>query len=115
MEKIFEFKTIALIPILNYYFSQKLKFTQLDVLPGFQFCSSKFFSLDVCFFMNFELKFFFELLRVGISLPTIEVRFEHLNVAAEVHVGSRALSTFLNFSVNILEVTMCRYVQHLLI
>lgn len=66
--------------------------------------------------MNFELKFFFELLRVGISLPTIEVRFEHLNVAAEVHVGSRALSTFLNFSVNILEVTMCRYVQlHLLI
>ncbi|KAE7997399.1 hypothetical protein FH972_002039 [Carpinus fangiana] len=41
--------------------------------------------------------------RVGISLPTIEVRFEHLNVAAEVHVGSRAFSTFLNFSVNILE------------
>jgi hypothetical protein len=67
------------------------------------------------FSMNFELKFFFELLRVGISLPTIEVRFEHLNVAAEVHVGSRAVSTFLNFSVNILEVTMCRYVQHLLI
>jgi hypothetical protein len=65
--------------------------------------------------MNFELKFFFEILRVGISLPTIEVRFEHLNVAAEVHVGSRALSTFLNFSVNILEVTMCRYVLHLLI
>ena len=54
--------------------------------------------------------FFFELLRVGISLPTIEVRFEHLIVAAEVHVGSRASSTFLNFSVNILEVTMCRYI-----
>ncbi|GLT54286.1 hypothetical protein SLA2020_274970 [Shorea laevis] len=41
--------------------------------------------------------------RVGIALPTIEVRFEHLNVAAEVHVGSRALPTCLNFSVNILE------------
>ncbi|GLT77983.1 hypothetical protein SLA2020_495350 [Shorea laevis] len=41
--------------------------------------------------------------RVGIALPTIEVRFEHLNVAADVHVGSRASPTFLNFSVNILE------------
>ncbi|KAK7815871.1 pleiotropic drug resistance protein 1 [Quercus suber] len=29
--------------------------------------------------------------RVGIDLPTIEVRFEHLNVEAEAHVGGRAL------------------------
>ncbi|KAL4626335.1 hypothetical protein ACB092_05G088900 [Castanea dentata] len=41
--------------------------------------------------------------RVGIDLPTIEVRFEHVNVEAEVHVGGRALPTFFSFSVNIVE------------
>ncbi|KAK7284174.1 hypothetical protein RJT34_18915 [Clitoria ternatea] len=41
--------------------------------------------------------------RVGIALPTIEVRFEHMNVEAEVHVGSRALPTFTNYMVNKVE------------
>ncbi|PQQ21262.1 pleiotropic drug resistance protein 1 [Prunus yedoensis var. nudiflora] len=41
--------------------------------------------------------------RVGIDLPTIEVRYEHLNVEAEAYVGSRALPTLFNFIVNILE------------
>uniref|UniRef100_A0A2N9GTK4 ABC transporter domain-containing protein n=1 Tax=Fagus sylvatica TaxID=28930 RepID=A0A2N9GTK4_FAGSY len=41
--------------------------------------------------------------RVGIDLPTIEVRFEHLNVEAEAFVGGRALPTFFNFSFNIVE------------
>ncbi|KAA8541856.1 hypothetical protein F0562_023008 [Nyssa sinensis] len=41
--------------------------------------------------------------KVGIDLPTIEVRFEHLNVDAEAYVGSRALPTFINFIVNVLE------------
>ncbi|PON89430.1 ABC type transporter protein [Trema orientale] len=41
--------------------------------------------------------------RVGIKLPTIEVRFEHLNVETEAYVGSRALPTFYNFSINIFE------------
>ncbi|KAI3455370.1 hypothetical protein Pfo_012033 [Paulownia fortunei] len=41
--------------------------------------------------------------RVGIVLPTIEVRFEHLNVETEVHVENRALPTFKNFFINILE------------
>lgn len=41
--------------------------------------------------------------RVGLKLPTIEVRFEHLNVDAEVYVGGRALPTVFNFLVNILE------------
>ncbi|RDY03844.1 Pleiotropic drug resistance protein 1, partial [Mucuna pruriens] len=41
--------------------------------------------------------------RVGISLPTIEVRFENMNVGAEVHVGSRALPTFTNYMVNKVE------------
>lgn len=43
------------------------------------------------------------MIRVGIDLPSIEVRFEHLKVEAEAYVGSRALPTFLNFSVNIIE------------
>ncbi|GAV69184.1 hypothetical protein CFOL_v3_12685, partial [Cephalotus follicularis] len=41
--------------------------------------------------------------RVGIELPTIEVRFEHLNVEAEAYAGGRALPTLINFSVNIVE------------
>ncbi|KAK8660968.1 hypothetical protein V6N13_051872 [Hibiscus sabdariffa] len=41
--------------------------------------------------------------RVGLDMPTIEVRFEHLNVEAQAYVGSRALPTMFNFSVNILE------------
>ncbi|KAI8558579.1 hypothetical protein RHMOL_Rhmol04G0105600 [Rhododendron molle] len=41
--------------------------------------------------------------RVGLELPTIEVRFEHLNVHAEAHVGSRALPTLINFTVNFVE------------
>ncbi|KAG5043644.1 hypothetical protein JHK87_007559 [Glycine soja] len=41
--------------------------------------------------------------RVGIHLPTVEVRFENLNVEAEVHVGTRASPTFFNFMFNIVE------------
>ncbi|CDO98092.1 unnamed protein product [Coffea canephora] len=41
--------------------------------------------------------------RVGIDLPTIEVRYEHLNVEAEAYVGSSALPTFLNFATNMIE------------
>ncbi|CAK9176321.1 unnamed protein product [Ilex paraguariensis] len=41
--------------------------------------------------------------RVGLDLPTIEVRFEHLSVDAEAYVGGRALPTIFNFSVNMLE------------
>ncbi|XP_010532150.1 PREDICTED: ABC transporter G family member 40-like isoform X2 [Tarenaya hassleriana] len=40
---------------------------------------------------------------VGIEVPTIEVRFEHLTVEAEAHVGGRALPTFVNFISNIAE------------
>ncbi|KAL2344926.1 hypothetical protein Fmac_006211 [Flemingia macrophylla] len=35
--------------------------------------------------------------RVGIDLPTIEVRFENLNIEAEARVGARAVPTFTNF------------------
>ncbi|XP_048234095.1 pleiotropic drug resistance protein 1-like [Ricinus communis] len=41
--------------------------------------------------------------RVGIELPKIEVRFENLNIEAEAFAGSRALPTFINFSINIFE------------
>ncbi|KAL5135188.1 Pleiotropic drug resistance protein 1 [Glycine soja] len=44
-----------------------------------------------------------ELYRVGIDLPTIEVRFENLSIEAEARAGTRALPTFTNFIVNILE------------
>lgn len=42
--------------------------------------------------------------RVGLETPTIEVRFENLNVEAEIYVGGRALPTILNFGANIFEV-----------
>ncbi|GFP96776.1 pleiotropic drug resistance protein 1 [Phtheirospermum japonicum] len=41
--------------------------------------------------------------RVGIQLPTIEVRFEHLNVSSEAYVGGRSLPTFFNFTMNIFQ------------
>lgn len=44
-------------------------------------------------------------LRVGIDLPTIEVRYEHLNIEAKAYVGSRALPTLVNWTANIIEVT----------
>ncbi|KAG8375491.1 hypothetical protein BUALT_Bualt10G0105400 [Buddleja alternifolia] len=41
--------------------------------------------------------------RVGIELPTIEVRFERLSVRTEAYGGSRALPIMFNFTANILE------------
>ncbi|KAK9266288.1 hypothetical protein L1049_001810 [Liquidambar formosana] len=44
--------------------------------------------------------------RVGIDMPKVEVRYEHLTIDAEAYVGSRALPTFINFCSNIVEVTL---------
>ncbi|XP_055960604.1 pleiotropic drug resistance protein 1-like [Mercurialis annua] len=41
--------------------------------------------------------------RVGIHVPTIEVRFEHLNIEAEALVGRRASPTFFNYITNMVE------------
>ncbi|CAD5166539.1 unnamed protein product [Musa acuminata subsp. malaccensis] len=41
--------------------------------------------------------------RVGIDLPTIEVRYEHLSIEAETHVGNRGLPTVFNSVANVLE------------
>ncbi|GAB4842032.1 transcription factor [Ancistrocladus abbreviatus] len=40
---------------------------------------------------------------VGIEMPTVEVRFEHLKIEAEAYVGSRALPTIINFAANLVE------------
>ncbi|KAH9298057.1 hypothetical protein KI387_029739 [Taxus chinensis] len=41
--------------------------------------------------------------KVGIDMPKIEVRYQHLNVDADVYIGSRALPTLPNFTLNMLE------------
>ncbi|KAK9149768.1 hypothetical protein Scep_008525 [Stephania cephalantha] len=41
--------------------------------------------------------------RVGIDNPTIEVRFEHLNVSADMYIGGRALPTVTNYFANMIE------------
>ncbi|OMO66548.1 ABC-2 type transporter [Corchorus olitorius] len=41
--------------------------------------------------------------KVGIQLPTVEVRFEHLNIEAHTYIGSRALPTLPNVARNIAE------------
>ncbi|XP_027174773.1 ABC transporter G family member 31 [Coffea eugenioides] len=41
--------------------------------------------------------------RVGIEIPKVEVRFQDLNITANVQVGSRALPTLVNFSRDIVE------------
>ncbi|KAF3441700.1 hypothetical protein FNV43_RR15615 [Rhamnella rubrinervis] len=41
--------------------------------------------------------------RVGIKIPQIEVRYEHLSVEGDVYVGSRALPTLLNATLNTIE------------
>ncbi|XP_058074633.1 pleiotropic drug resistance protein TUR2-like isoform X3 [Magnolia sinica] len=41
--------------------------------------------------------------RVGIESPTIEVRFEHLNIKANAYIGSRGIPTLINSGVNVIE------------
>ncbi|KAH9288446.1 hypothetical protein KI387_032563 [Taxus chinensis] len=44
--------------------------------------------------------------KVGIELPTVEVRYENLNVDAQTHLGGRSLPTLWNVTRNILEGTL---------
>lgn len=41
--------------------------------------------------------------RVGIKLPTVEVRFEHLTIEADCYIGNRALPSLANTVRNIAE------------
>jgi len=43
--------------------------------------------------------------RAGVDIPTIKVRFEHLTVQAQVHVGKRALPTITNYMLDLVEVS----------
>ena len=47
---------------------------------------------------------FGNVIRVGIEIPKIEVRFEHLNVEGDAYIGTRALPTLLNSTMNVIEV-----------
>ncbi|PIA48197.1 hypothetical protein AQUCO_01400641v1, partial [Aquilegia coerulea] len=52
---------------------------------------------------NFVAKLRERIDRVGITLPELEVRYEHLNVDAEVYVGGRAMPTLINWTLNMIE------------
>ena len=54
--------------------------------------------------------------RVGVEIPKIEVRFEHLSIEGDAYVGTRALPTLLNFTMNFIEVvcSVCPFVFLLL-
>ncbi|KAB2085662.1 hypothetical protein ES319_A05G414200v1 [Gossypium barbadense] len=43
--------------------------------------------------------------RVGIDVPKIEVRFEHLSIEGDAYLGTRALPTLLNSTLNTIEVS----------
>ncbi|CAL5361430.1 unnamed protein product [Camellia sinensis] len=88
---------------------EALKWAALERLPTFNRLKKGLLQNQLVLPMKLMkiMKFLFKLKnridRVGIDIPTIEVKFEHLNVEAEGYVGSRALPTFVNFSANILE------------
>ena len=42
--------------------------------------------------------------RVGIEIPKIEVRYEHLSIEGQAYLGTRALPTLINSTLNTLEV-----------
>ncbi|CDY20193.1 BnaA01g28090D [Brassica napus] len=52
---------------------------------------------------KFLKKFRSRIDRVGIKLPTVEVRFEKLTIEADCHIGKRALPTLPNVALNIAE------------
>lgn len=55
--------------------------------------------LTICYLCGFFY-------RVGIEVPTIEVRYERLTVEVEAYVGGRALPTLLNSVTNAVEVNL---------
>ncbi|KAK8584759.1 hypothetical protein V6N13_138708 [Hibiscus sabdariffa] len=68
---------------------------------------------------SFLLKLKNRLNRVRIDLPTIEVRFQNLNIEAEAFVGTNALPSFLNFTTGIFEILinslLCIVIKNFLI
>lgn len=52
--------------------------------------------------LRINIRLFFNC-RVGIRLPTVEVRYQNLIVEADCYIGSRALPTLPNVALNIAE------------
>lgn len=42
-------------------------------------------------------------------MPKVEVRFENLNISADVQIGSRALPTLVNYTRDMAEVIICTF------
>jgi hypothetical protein len=53
-----------------------------------------------------------EIDRVGIEIPKIEVRFQKLSVEGDAYVGTRALPTLLNSTLNAVEVIISLLLKH---
>lgn len=51
---------------------------------------------------------------MSIEVPKIEVRYEHLSVEGDVYVGSRALPTLLNVTLNTIEVYINMFLLYFL-
>ena len=64
---------------------------------------------DIFSIIVISLIAFMDGIRVGIKLPTVEVRFEHLNVDAVAYVGSRASTTFFSYYTNMVEVIILKF------
>jgi len=41
---------------------------------------------------------------VGIEIPKIQLRYEHLSVEGDVYIGKRAIPTLINVAMNVIEV-----------
>ncbi|GJZ10574.1 ABC transporter G family member 35-like protein [Tanacetum coccineum] len=84
---------------------EALRWAALEKLPT---CSQNFIdkeseSLEEIHDIFFEENLEIAIDKVGISLPTVEVRFQNLCVEADCHVGDRALPTLTNSARNIIE------------
>ena len=72
------------------------RFCHLYIFPFFSFSLNKKY---------YKLTLVFKYYRVGIEIPKIEVRYKDLSVEGDVYVGSRALPTLLNATLNTIEVS----------
>lgn len=82
------------------YFSTRLCLLHL---PGF----FRFLGFKMCseaLFHNADWLSGFVENRVGIDIPKVEIRFQNLSVEGEAYVGTRALPTLLNTTLNAIEV-----------
>lgn len=52
---------------------------------------------------------------MGVEIPKIEVRFEHLSIEGDAYVGTRALPTLLNTTLNAIEVLLMFFINVILL